>query len=38
MATLQEIESHYSLNDLADLHEAMDVNAEAEAHSMEDNK
>jgi len=30
VATLQEIETHYTLNDLADAHEALDIADEAE--------
>jgi hypothetical protein len=31
IATLHEIESHWSIDDLADAHEALDIRQEAEA-------
>jgi hypothetical protein len=31
IATLQEIETHWSIDDLADAHEALDIQQEAEA-------
>ena len=31
IATLQEIDTHWSIDDLADAHEALDIQAEAEA-------
>ena len=35
--TLKELETHYSIDDLADMHEAMDVDIEAQNYAMEDN-
>ena len=32
VATLEEVETYYSLNDLADAHEALDIKDEAEAY------
>lgn len=32
VATLEEIETHYSLYDLLDIHEALDVQEDAEAY------
>lgn len=36
IATLQEIEEHWSLFDLMCAHEALDVQDDAEAYSMKD--
>jgi hypothetical protein len=33
IATLEEIESHWSIDDLADAHEALDIQQEAEARA-----
>jgi hypothetical protein len=36
IATLTEIETSWSLGDLADAHEALDIRQEAEAHANKD--
>lgn len=33
--TLEELENHYSIDDLADLHEAMDVDIEVQNYAAE---
>jgi hypothetical protein len=34
-ATLKEIEEHYSINDLADANEALDIEQDYDAHNQE---
>lgn len=38
MTTLEEIDRHWNLVDIADAHEALDIRAEAEDYYMEYNK
>ena len=35
IATLQEIETHWSIDDLADAHEALDIQYEAQAKAAQ---
>lgn len=38
MATLQEVDEHWTLNDIADAHEALDIKGEAEAYHAHKNR
>jgi len=38
VASLSEIEKHWSINDLADANEALDIKDEVEAHMMKEAK
>lgn len=38
MTTLEEVDRHWSLTDLADAHEALDIKAEIEQYYIEQNK
>jgi hypothetical protein len=38
LATLREIETHWSIDDLADAHEVLDIKAEAEQYAARQSK